>query len=590
MAGIVAIVAHDRRVPVAHADIESLASTYESLRGSGPRERASAGEWAQAIVIGASHDDRAAIERRGDSWVAQIGLVIHEGEVVGAPLDVIEGHFGLISYDAETETLIVATDPRAFQPIYVAGVGARTYVSDSALVLAKHLRLQPSRLGILTFIRTGYHFGTLTNWEGVARLDPGACIEFGRQRRDHRFYWRTEPDRDVAAMGLDDAVDRCNETALRAVKDWVRPSGEVWADLTGGFDSRLLCLLLDKAGVPFEANTRGDYTDDRRIAGMIANKAGWPWRDVTVPENWDDLLSNTLRRAVTWSDAHLDPFELAWVLWAHSQLSQTHPRVLYAGGGEHLRAYCWRQEFPLAGKTSRVNWNNWMDLRLIHPINLSVFADDPTPEVRADMLRRMKKWDEPYTDELNTTRLDLLFSYKMTGHFAIYRSADAAVIRADVPLYSKAMYRTAISVSPRYRRNHRLVRHMIGRLDRRIASVETDSGGPAEPWRVSNVHRFLPYYTQVARRGANKLGQKFIGRRVLPAFENWSWWSPPRARARVIDDHLGELPERWGSLLDRQALDDLLRRAPRDDFADSGLLGRIAAVEISLQLADAALD
>ena len=75
----------------------------------------------------------------------------------------------------------------------------------------------------------------------------------------------------------------------------------------------------------------------------------------------------------------------------------------------------------------------------------------------------------------------LMYAYKMTGHFAIYRSADAAFIQAQVPLYAREMFTTAISLDYRHRRNHRLVRHMISQLDRGVAAIETDSGARPSP-------------------------------------------------------------------------------------------------------------
>jgi hypothetical protein len=594
MTAVVAIISHDRGNAVTSAELDALAATYESLRGERPhRHAAASGTWARTMVMGS--DGRPPIEEQDGSWAASIGVLVHPGTLVGSRLEELEGHFGLVSYNAHDETVTVATDPRAFQPMYWAERGGKTYVCDSALVLAKHLRARPSRLGILTFLRCGYHFGAMTSWEGVTRLDPGTYLEFSETGRTHGFYFRPQVDREVAGLGFDESVERCNDVALSTVQEWLPSERPVWSDLTGGYDSRLLGLLLEKADIPFETDTRGDYTDDRRIARMVSGVAGWDWTDVTVPRDWSTILPAMLPLTVNWSDGHLDAFELAWVLWAHSTMSQTHPIVLYAGGGEHLRSYCWRQELPLAGKTSRVNFDNWADLRLIHPVNLSVFAQDPTPEVRADVLRRMQAWDAPYTQELNTTRLDLMFSYKMTGHFGIYRSADAAFIRSEVPLYSKRMYQTALSVNYRYRRNHRLVRHMISRLNREVAAVETDVGGPAEPWRLTNIHRFLPYYTQLVRKGVNKAGQKFLGRHLVTPVETANWWCPPAARRNIVNSVAGNGPlsyasMRSASLFNEHAVDDLFRRAREDGgLAETGLLGRIVAVELALQAADAAL-
>jgi asparagine synthetase B (glutamine-hydrolysing) len=592
--GIVAIIAHDRRMRATDSEVVELADSYESLRGQRGRHAAAAGEFARVIVLGSSEAGRPEIERANSSWTAQIGTVHYQGSLVDARPEELEGHFGLVGYDARDESLLVATDAWSFQPLYTAERNGKTYVSDSALTLAKHLRAKPSRLGLLTFLRTGYHFGRLTHWEGVTRLDPGMCISFTSDKHETRFYWRPQVDRDVARLGFDDAVDHTTEVALETCRQWLGETSGTWADLTGGYDSRLLGLLLEKLGIPFATNTRGDYTGDRAIAAELARIKGWEWLDLLPTSDWPEILPRMVPLTVAWSDAHLDPFELAWVLWAHSQMSKKHRSVLYGGGGEHLRGYTWRQEFPRAGKTTKVNWNNWIDLRLIHPINLTIFAEDPTPTVRADMLARMRNWVEPYSSELNTTQCDLMFVYKMTGHFGIYRSADAAFINAQVPLYSKEMYMTAISLDYRHRRNHRLVRHMIWRLDPKAAAIPTDSGGPAEPWRPTNLHRFLPYYTQLARKGMNKVGQRFLDRKLVRAVETGNWWCPTEARRAIIDSPgngaLSYETMRSAPLFDRARLSQFLDDARRDDFADGGLLGRIVAVELNLQAADAALE
>ena len=597
LTGFVAIIDHDRSAPVTDADIEALADTHESLRRVKGRRSAAAGDFARVIVLGENGKASAGIERRDPSWAAWIGIIHHNGPLVGARTEDLEGHFALVAHDAEADSVLVATDPRAFQPVYLAERSGRTYVSDSALVLAKHLAAPPSRLGLLTFLRAGYHFGAMTNWEGVTRLDPGAFVSFRREKKEAGYYWRPAIDQDVARLGFDDAVEHTTNVALETCRTWLGDSPGTWVDLTGGFDSRLLNLLLDRLGIPFESDTRGDYSgDERGIAGRIARLKGWDWLDLTPPADWAETLPGMLPMTVAWSDGHLDPFELGWVLWAHSQMSERHPSVLYGGGGEHLRGYTWRQEFPRAGKTSKVNFDRWVDLRLLHPLNLTVFASDPTPEVRADMLGRMKTWVEPYASELNTTQCDVMFVYKMTGHFGIYRSADAAFIQAQVPLYAKEMYTTAISVDYRHRRNHRLVRHMVSGLDRQVAAIETDSGGPAEPWRVTNLHRFMPYYTQLGRKAVNKVGQKFLGRRLVRPPETGNWWCPPAARRAIVDSFEGNGPlsydtMRSAPLFDQTALGALLDGARADgEFADTGLLGRIVAVELGLRAADATLE
>ena len=155
MTGIVAIIDHNRSAPVTDADIEALADTHESLRHVRGRRSATAGDFARVIVLGEDGKAPAGIERRDSSWAAWIGIVHHDGPLVGARAENLEGHFALVAHDADAGSVLVATDPRAFQPVYTAERAGRTYVSDSALVLAKHLAAPPSHLGLLTFLRCG---------------------------------------------------------------------------------------------------------------------------------------------------------------------------------------------------------------------------------------------------------------------------------------------------------------------------------------------------------------------------------------------------------------------------------------------------
>ena len=74
--------------------------------------------------------------------------------------------------------------------IYVAERSGRTYVSTSALALARHLRAAPSLLGIAGFLRSGYQFGAATAWTGVSRLEPGTVLRCAETGVHLETYWR----------------------------------------------------------------------------------------------------------------------------------------------------------------------------------------------------------------------------------------------------------------------------------------------------------------------------------------------------------------------------------------------------------------
>jgi hypothetical protein len=137
---------------------------------------------------------------------------------------------------------------------------------------------------------------------------------------------------------------------------------------------------------------------------------------------------------------------------------------------------------------------------------------------------------------------------------------------------------------------------MLARLNPAAARVPTQAGGPAEPLRARNAHRFVPYYVRTGHRAVNKLGQKTLGRRLLPPVERYDWWSSPEARGAAIDavrngggrplvDELRSAP-----LFRRDRLAAFLEQARTPAFADPSALGRVLTTELSLRAAGTSME
>jgi asparagine synthetase B (glutamine-hydrolysing) len=101
------------------------------------------------------------------------GVIHAERSLIQAPLESLEGQFGLISHRAERDEVVVATDPFAFHALFVAERDNATYVSTSALALARHLRPAPSELGQFMFLRTGYQLGPVAHLGGDRAAGAG---------------------------------------------------------------------------------------------------------------------------------------------------------------------------------------------------------------------------------------------------------------------------------------------------------------------------------------------------------------------------------------------------------------------------------
>lgn len=591
VSGFVAIIAGQPDGTVHESDLGRLADAYAAVRGGTPGERVDAGRRARACAFGGPGRPSAPIERRGSSWALSAGVPRHGGTLAEARLDDLEGQFALLRHDATRGTVTLVSDPFGMFGLFVAERGGLTYVSTSAMALARHLGAPPSRLGLHTYLLAGYHCGTMTNWDGVERVGAGAAVEFGPSGRHGSTYWRPEVDPGTRRLGIAASVDRCLESAVEAVRSAGAVGTPVWCDLTGGYDTRILALLARSAGVSFVTSTNGSGDEeDTRLARRIAQAAGWEWSLLSLPEPWGRTLPDSLPEAVGWGDAALDAPQLAGVLWRHRAKAERSRHVLNGGGGEHYWSYAWQHEYGRSGRSGPTDLDTWVRIRMLRAVPTTVFAGDPRPEVVADLRARMEPVVAPYAGEPRAVQADLLYMHKCTGHFGAYAAAAAGHVDVHLPFYTRASFTAAFSTNPRHRFGHRFYRRLIDRLDPTIAAIPTAKGGPAQPRRLGNLHAFAPYYVRLGEKGLNKAAQRLLGR---------SFRRPPTlgddaaaaARAAAVD-HVGTDVGEWHTraLYDRAALDGLLGAAGRHDFGDSVLLGRILTAELGLRAAGRGLD
>jgi hypothetical protein len=584
MADLLAIISHDRSRPVGPEDIAGLAATHGELRGECRHGEGAGCEWATVRVLDDVEPRAIGIESEGESWVAWAGSL--RGAPLGRPLEQLDGQFSLVRLDRGT--LTVATDPLGLKPLFAAEREGRTYVATSALVLARHLRLTPSRLGIETFLSCGNQLGRQTHWEGVERIGPGEAIRFTSQGRERTAYWQPQIDEEVRRLGFSACADACIERAgadLAAGFGAERP----WLDLTGGFDTRLLALLAARAGVPFDANTSGEAADeDVAIARQMAATAGWSWTQIEPPADWGEQLPERLAAAVAWGDGHLDALPLCEVMDGHRRKAETATELLNGGGGEHFRDYAWGHELLRAGRSRGVSVDRLIAWRILSPIDRSVFRADPAEAVAAGLREELERRLAPFAGAPNTFQNDVAYAFKATGHFGAYQALAGADLHMELPFYSRATFVCAISASPRHRAYHRLMREMMFRLDPALAAIRTETGGPAAPLRPGNLHRFAAYPWRRGRRFAAR-----VRGRLRPAS------GPPSpallARGRLIaslrsQGRLDPAAMRSAPLYDRQRLEAVLALAASEPGAvDWNTVGRIVTVELALEGADAGL-
>lgn len=104
------------------------------------------------------------------------------------------------------------------------------------------------------------------------------------------------------------------------------------------------------------------------------------------------------------------------------------------------------------------------------------------------------------------------------------------------------------------------------------------------PGRLTNLHRFAPYYTQLARRAANKVGERLMGRAPWPIVGSRPPWVEEGTRLYVVSLGLTPSSMLTGNLYDRLALESLLKGVERGGPVTDEV-GRIVTVELAVRLA-----
>ena len=592
MSGLVAVIAAPHARPVQSAEISDLVDGYLRLRPSASPAAPLGDDRARAVSFNPTSQPLG----NTPSWVAIAGLVhpsrpwtrSHAQELKDS-----DGHFAVVSYDAGCDEVLVANDPMGMRALFVAERAGRLYVSTSAVVLARHLRCGASRLGLQEFLLSGYQFGSRTHWDVVRRLEPATCLVVTPTSIDQRTYWRPAVDRKISALSLEEASQYSIDVARKTIQEGLSGSHH-WADLTGGYDSRLLCLLLEAAGLDFATNTRSTADSmDADVAEDIAREKGWEWFDNSLPSDWPLVLPDWLDTAFVWGDSHLEVLQLARVLFAHERLALRRPgRLLSAGGGEHFQYYSWQSELFNAGRSNRFDMHRWIDMIALKPTDATVLKGSPRAAVREDFAARLAAWIEPYADELNTVQLGLMKAYKDVGHHGAYRSAEGCFLEAQLPFYFKPVFTTAISVDHRHRNGHKLMRHMISALDPQVARLRTTKGGPALPWRAWRWYQYLPYYKVVARKGINKVSERALGSPLWLPRTSFAWEQAAHGIVLAQLRNTGAVDwaqMRIGSLLDRNRFEALLARSLHPGFCQSAMLARIITAELALRVTETSI-
>lgn len=528
-------------------------------------------------------------QQKGDETelAAVLRDYLHRGTGV---LQELDGQFGLLIYNAQTQTLQVISEPFGYFSIFYSQQQSRVYISTSALAIAEVVGSPPDEIGCRHFLLYGGVLGERTLWRDVKRLTPATILHITPSRSYQERYWSFSLDEEIYGLSLSDSVERIVEVMDSSLRQSLAPTQTSWLSLTGGFDSRTLAALAHYSQLSFKTYCHGpEDARDVQLAKQISQAMGWDFEYFPLPENWGAMRTEWLEKTAGLVDGQRDILKFSRILREQVIKQNQFPVSLWGYGGEIHRGYYWKQEFLNVGRTNKVNYDRLLNYRVI-PSQRPLLANEShwRRELHNNLKTHFQKIGEVVPEWPNTVKLDLIAKDFAYGASGITVSSLAGVQRVITPFDYKAASTTVMSIHHRWRTQDKIFRLILEKISATLAQTDTADGGPAAPMRWQNLPQFLPYWINVGEKLLWRVTRQVTGRTLWKqrdrgpdgtAYPVDIW---RRETLAAIDDSnlLNPRQMRTANLYTQPELEKCIAESQLNSFKDEALLGRILALEI----------
>ena len=402
-----------------------------------------------------------------------------------------EGTFALAAWDARHRRGIALNDQTSQLNCYYTEDAEFAYVTTSALPLARKLGRGLDPAAVREFIARGALVAPSAMFEGFKRFDIGEhlIIENGAARIGKHWTYPV----DIQNWSFDRAAEEAAGVLADRIGRYGRSGGRIVADLTSGYDSRLLSSAADHAGLSPDVTVNGTPEEQEvRIALKVADATGWPMHFFDRRELWTREIDPDMRSELTLRTDGTLPFtEVYHHLLTRPALAEEFRMHAAGVGGEFIRYHPWGQEFFGIGHRRRANVDRLLKYRMLHdgPPPGDLFDTNWYPHFRHDLFDRVDAICRDMPDTLTTQQLDAIHVWKQTGHPSLYLSAQFNWLPATVPSMGAGFVTAGMQTPWRFRLTARLTRRVTHLLCPRAAAVVTQYGGTAGPVTLSNFHQ-----------------------------------------------------------------------------------------------------
>lgn len=487
-------------------------------------------DWVTVANFGRECGTALRIARREDgSWMCHAGYWIHRGAIAADDLDALlkrfievgadvlakelDGVFAIAAGNALTRTVSIITDAAGSMHMYARRGPLGIALSNSSLALSLLPKLDA--VGLHEFVATGVIYERRSLWNDIEKLPPASILEIGPDatRIHEQQYWRFA-DIQPETLGLEAAADAMHAAIVETLRPIGRAFPRVLADLTGGYDSRILLCGMLSSGIRFDNTVSGPRENaDFVIASRICERLGTQLLHTDpVPTVGTELVSDAIRL----SDGECDVFDTARILFTHRPASQRFDVSLNGSFGELARGYWWELLWPDLASAKPLDVGMVARRRFAAaPYETSLFETNTVQPLVQHMSEVASRAIADIRHLPNTSQMDGLYlRLRMQRWQGRIASTTNQIWPALSPLASTSVLSVVLAARATTRFRSLLPRTMFARKNNLLASIPLEHGYPPCPANLSNLYKFWPVATHYGRKVTDKLRQH-LGRAAL---------------------------------------------------------------------------
>jgi hypothetical protein len=434
----------------------------------------------------------------------------------------LDGHFILILINHISGQLNIVTDHAGMMHIYTYKNEKNFYFSTSSAIFSKNFDVTLDFDAIVQFLRCDSICDYDTIYNEIKLLAPGTIYTYQMNdqiNENKHTYWMS-PTKIEKNMTIQEATDIWSNTLQDAVK--TIPKNKVVCDLTGGYDTRsILAAMLpyvNKEGPDFSTFVFGPQSSKEvKVAKEICTQLKINNTHLTLPSTWHEDFPTYLENALSITDAEENLCNYAPILYANEYKNKYYSYAVNGMGGCFAKSFNWLQEITPSQRPAKIY--RFIKLRSLHYeydhtvhssfiqsriCNIPSLLKDKYINIISDM---------DLSTSYNTLQLDnidLRQRERRWGGRTI--SSSNQIIKIFAPLYLKKCLEVSMVIPSIYKKNGRLVKKVISKMNPELAHQKMLSGAPCEELTFQNFYRFTPVLLLYLKKMGKVFSQQVLKR------------------------------------------------------------------------------